>query len=448
MTESPALQDTSSRTAASPAAATLATEVLTGAHSLAATTQMLADHFTALPRVDVFVAALTTFAPEDPTGWRRLGGRAWVREWQAPRATGSTLPPPDAGPEAALSMPWISQFSRTGIVALIDAERLPVEAAQDRRELATVGIRSCVTAWMKDPNQMFGSLALGSARPGEWRDEHIADLRLLNSALSARLTLEQARRSLADSVEAAARTRRVHEQFLASVGHELRTPLTTVLGYTEMLMDEAQAVPDDPLAASVERDGQVIVSACEQLLTVVDAVLDAGRTLRGAEGRQHVDVASAVDDVVHWHRATARSGDVTITNRVAHGASVWASAEGLRQVLSTLVGNAVLHNRAGGSVDITAEPLTGEIGERRLRVVVRDTGEGLGREQLRQVLTPFPGAGQHGGTDQGLGLSLARALAERDNGTVGAESTPGVGSAFWVELPEAPTDSAEPQPLR
>ena len=443
-----ALQETPTTTPATAAASMLAIDVMAGDHPLEACVEMIAGHFTAMPRIEVFTAVLTSLPPQDPTGWRPLGGRAWVQEWQAPGSTCSALPPPDAGPEAALSMPWVSQFARADVVALVDVELLPEEAAQDRRELETVGIRSFVASATRSQDQMFGSLSLGSTQAGRWPEEHIADLRLLNAALSARTTLEQARRSLADSIEAAARTRQVHDQFLASVGHELRTPLTTVLGYTEMLLDEAAAEPGHPLADVVERDSRIIISSCEKLLTVVDAVLDAGRTLRGIEGRQHVEVTAAVGDVVHWHQGAARSNGVTITNRVADDASVWASPEGLRQIMSTLVGNAVVHNRRGGSVDISTQPLTGEVGEPRLRVVVRDTGPGLNRDQLRAAFTIVPASDDDGGGDRGLGLSLARSLAERDDGSVGAESTPGVGSAFWVELPQGPTDSAGPDPLR
>ena len=118
MTVESALQDVSSLAAASPRAVALAKEVLTGDQSLTVMSEMLAAHFTSWPRVEVCVAALTTFAPEDPTHWRQLGGRAWVREWAASNATVSTLPPPGAGPEAALSMPWISPLARADVVVV------------------------------------------------------------------------------------------------------------------------------------------------------------------------------------------------------------------------------------------------------------------------------------------------------------------------------------------
>jgi signal transduction histidine kinase len=435
MTIHPALQDTSSLTSTTPAAVALAREVLTGDQSLTSLSEMLAAHFTAWPRVEVCVAALTTFAPEDPTRWRQLGGRAWVREWASPDATVSTLPPPGAGPEAALSMPWISPLARTDVVALVDAHLLPEEAAQDRRELASVGIRSFATASLWAQGRMFGALSLGSTEPGNWPDENIADLRLLTAALTSRITLEHERRSLAESVAASAVTKQIQQQFFASVGHELRTPLSAILGYTEMLVDEAQADPTTPLASAVQRDGKIIVSACEQLLSVVDELLDTGRAIRDDASREHVDVLSAVDDVVHWHRAPATAADVTICNKVTPGTTVWSHAAGLRQILTNLVGNAVIHNRPGGRVEVSTEPFLGEVGEERLRIIVRDTGHGLTAEQLAHVFEPFVRFAPRQVKGNGLGLPLSRTIAEQDRGTIGAESTPGVGSAFWVELP-------------
>jgi len=435
-----ALQRLSHGTSATAPAAALVARLLSGDHSLETTIEMLADHFTALPRVEVFGAVLTSFPPRDPAAWRQLGERAWVREWQAPGSTCSVLPPPEAGPEGALSMPWISQYARTDVVALVDADLLPDAAAQDRRELEAAGIRSFVTTTIQSHGQMYGSLSLVDTQPGRWPEEHIADLRLLNAALGARISLEQARRSLADSVATGARTREVNEQLLASVGHELRTPLTSAVGHAEMLLDEASRAPDHPLADAVRRDGRVVLEACERLLDVVDGLLEAGRTLRADTARQHVDVASAVDDVRHWHRAPAQTAGVVIESDVDATMTVWAHPSGLRHVLSILVGNAVEHNRRGGQVHITARPMVGEAGEDRLRVVVRDTGPGLERDQLRELFTP---TGRVDGTDadsngHGLDLPLSRSLAERDSGSIGAESSLGVGTSFWVELPVAP----------
>ncbi len=287
---------------------------------------------------------------------------------------------------------------------------------------------SCTAAW---------PWAAPAHGPG--RQTHVADFRLLNAALTSRIALEQARRSLADAVAAGAQTREAQQHFFASIGHELRTPLTAIVGYTEMLVDEAAQQETDPFAKAVERDGDVILRACEQLMAVVEDLLSAGRTMGTEESRESLDVGAAVEDVLHWHRATARASEVTLDCSVAHGQTVWAHAAGFRQVLSNLIGNAVVHN-PGGSVEVSSQELRGESGEPRLRVIVRDTGTGLTPEQLHDVFNPFVRYARPGVKGTGLGLSLSRSLAERDGGTVDAHSTPGRGSAFWIELPVRESD--------
>lgn len=435
MTGSPALQDVPIDTPGSAAATTIATLVLDVATPLNQAFSSVAQHLLTMARVDVVTIALTTFAPEDETGWIHLGERAWVTEWLRPGATCSILPDPDAGPEAALSMPWVSPRAREGALTVVDIDLLPPEAEQDRRELAANGIRSLVVQAQVSSGVMFGSLAVGSSVTGPWPPDNVADFRLLSAALTSRIALEQSRRSLAEAVAVGAQGREAQQHFLASLGHELRTPLTAIMGYTEMLVDEAGERGEETFAKTVRHDGRVIMRACEQLMAVIEDLLSAGRVVADADLREPVDVQAAVADVLHWHRAAAETAGVRLSSTISAGQKVWAHPPGLRQVLANLVGNAVVHNGAHGTVVVSTESLTGESGEERLRVIVRDSGPGLTSEQLAHVFEPFVRYAQPTVKGTGLGLSLSQSVAERDGGTIGAESTPGSGSAFWVELP-------------
>ncbi len=396
---------------------------------------LIAEHFLSLPQVDLVTVALTTFAPEDETEWTRLGERAWVCEWLRAGAACSILPAPGAGPEAALTMPWVSQRAREAVVPIVDIDQLPPEADQDRREIAGCGIRAMVVGAQVCDGVMFGSLAFGSMVVGPWPEGHVADFRLINAALTSRMALEQARRSLAEAVTIGAQSRETQQHFFASIGHELRTPLTAIIGYAEMLVDEAGRQVPDSFGATVGRDGSIILRAGEQLMAVLEDLLTAGRAPGGADQRNEVEVKAAVDDILHWHRTAARTVDVRLSSTITADQRVWAHPAGFRQVLSNLVGNAVVHNDTQGSVEVSSQLLLGESGERRLRVIVRDTGPGLTPDQLGQVFEPFVRYAKPTVRGTGLGLSLSRSIAERDGGTIGAESTPGDGSAFWVELP-------------
>lgn len=183
MIDDAVLQDASVEGPTSPGAARLAASVLAEQTTLGAAIGPVAEHFLSDSRVEVVAVVLTSFAPEDQTGWTPLGGRAWVREWTRPGSTRHFLPGPGAGPEAALTMPWVSHIARTRIVALTDRELLPEEAAQDYEELTRTGVRSMVTSSLTSPSAMFGSLSLVSLDSGLWPEQLLRDFRLLNAAL-------------------------------------------------------------------------------------------------------------------------------------------------------------------------------------------------------------------------------------------------------------------------
>ncbi|UUZ61570.1 sensor histidine kinase [Nocardioides sp. B-3] len=202
-------------------------------------------------------------------------------------------------------------------MVVVDIDLLPEEAEQDRREIAGCGISSLIVPARVSGGVMFGSLAVGSVASGPWPAENVADFRLISSALASRIALEQARRSLAEAVEVGAKSREAQQHFFASIGHELRTPLTAIVGYTEMLVDEAAEAGGDALAGAVVRDGGVILRACEQLMAVVEDLLSAGRAVGSTDLREAVDVGAAVADVLHWHRAAAETAGVQLSNAVS-----------------------------------------------------------------------------------------------------------------------------------
>ncbi|WP_300462508.1 HAMP domain-containing sensor histidine kinase [uncultured Nocardioides sp.] len=263
----------------------------------------------------------------------------------------------------------------------------------------------------------------------------VARCRELGGALAAGLAAQHSRTLLTDALAVGDQARHVQQQFFATVGHELRTPLSTIIGYAELLADQAERQPPGEFAAEVGRDAGHVLTASEHLLDVVEDLLGTGRLLGAEDSRLSVDVAGAVADVVHWHRVPAEKHGVTVVNGVPAGLSVLARPAGLRQVLTNLVGNAIVHNRHGGTVEVGAQPLVGEGGQPRVRVTVRDTGRGLSAVQLRSAFEPFVRFAGPSVKGTGLGLPLARTVAERDGGELGADSTPGEGSVFWVDLP-------------
>jgi CheY-like chemotaxis protein/anti-sigma regulatory factor (Ser/Thr protein kinase) len=111
---------------------------------------------------------------------------------------------------------------------------------------------------------------------------------------------------------------------------------------------------------------------------------------------------------------------------------VLADKQRLKQVVINLVVNAIKYNRTEGEVRIAVQPA----GDDRVRVVVEDTGRGIDPRALPKLFVPFErlDAAATGIDGTGLGLALSRTLIEAMGGEIGVESTPGVGSTFWIEL--------------
>ncbi len=381
------LQELTDDVGVSAGAAALSRRLLLAEESVSGACELIAAHLLGSEEVEMVVVALTLTPPDDREAWLHLGDRVWLREWVRAGSPCSSVPRGE-GPEGALTMPYVSQWARDEVVAVPDRDLLPPEGAKDRDELAQVTIAA-----------------------------------------------QHSRSLLTDALAVGEQARQGQQQFFATVGHELRTPLSTIIGYAELLTDQAERQPAGQFADEVGRDAGHVLTASEHLLAVVEDLLGTGRLLGSEDSRRAVDVAGAVADVLHWHRVPAERNRVAVASVVPAGLQVLARPAGLRQVLTNLVGNAIVHNRAGGTVEVGAQPLAGEGGQPRVRVTVRDTGRGLSAVQLRSAFEPFVRFAGPAVKGTGLGLPLARTVAERDGGEIGAVSTPGEGSVFWVDLP-------------
>jgi signal transduction histidine kinase len=130
-------------------------------------------------------------------------------------------------------------------------------------------------------------------------------------------------------------------------------------------------------------------------------------------------------------QAQARELKVTADLRATH--SIKADGTRFKQVLINLLSNAIKYNRAGGSITVTSK----DVPEDRVRVSVKDTGEGIAKEKQAELFQPFNRLGKEAGEIEGtgIGLTITKELVEAMGGTVGLESTVGSGSTFWIEFP-------------
>lgn len=222
---------------------------------------------------------------------------------------------------------------------------------------------------------------------------------------------------------------RAKSEFLSRMSHELRTPLNSILGFAQLLEID-QLTPDQ--CENVVH----VLKGGRHLLNLINEVLDIARVEAGklALSSEPVRLEDALHEAVDLVGPIAAGRKIRIFRR---STGLWdnhviADRQRLKQVLLNLLSNAVKYNRDQGSVNI----FCAEAGTDRLRIAITDTGHGLTQGSLERLFVPFErlGADDSGVEGTGLGLALSKRLMEAMGGSIGADSTFGVGSTFWIEL--------------
>jgi signal transduction histidine kinase len=231
---------------------------------------------------------------------------------------------------------------------------------------------------------------------------------------------------------------RSRSQFLAALSHELRTPLNAILGFADLLLAEVEG----PLSDSLREDLEVIRSSGGHLRGLIDDILDLSAmetgSLRLALG--DLDIIQICEEVCREGTAQAVGRDLTVrfdgpkrasSSRERTRQRAWGDERRTRQILSNLVSNAVKFTNTGEVVVSLrfADPFA--------LVEVRDTGPGIAEADQGTVFELY---GQVGDTSSrrkgsGLGLFIARKLAEAQGGSLELESRFGEGSTFRMAIP-------------
>jgi signal transduction histidine kinase/ActR/RegA family two-component response regulator len=260
----------------------------------------------------------------------------------------------------------------------------------------------------------------------------------LNAELERRVQertaqLQQSNQELSVATRAAEHASRAKSEFLSSMSHELRTPLNAIIGFGQLLASDRFPADEQQRRTFVDH----IVKSGRHLLALINEVLnlaqiEAGRLTLSLEP---VALQDVLDDsrAMVGPLAAPRGIRVLFPERCTY--AVTADRTRLKQVLLNLLSNAVKYNRDQGAVVIDCTlPAPG-----RVRVSVQDTGRGLTPRQIESLFQPFNRLGQEAGEQEGTGVGLVvtKHLVEMMDGRIGVQSTPGAGSVFWVDLPQA-----------
>jgi signal transduction histidine kinase/ActR/RegA family two-component response regulator len=271
-----------------------------------------------------------------------------------------------------------------------------------------------VTALRDEHNAIIGYLLIGTDNTAR---KHVDTERKRLDQVLLEKNVELERANLAKS------------DFLSSMSHELRSPLNAILGFAQLMAIDATTITSSQ-KASIDQ----ILHAGWYLLELINGILDLAQIESGklSLSLEHVLLAEVMTECQAMIEPQSHARSIRMSFCPFDvPCFVHADRTRLKQVVINLLSNALKYNRVGGSV--TVECFTTSD---RVRISIGDTGAGLPAAKLAQLFEPFNRLGQETGAEQGTGIGLvvSKRLVELMGGAIGAKSTVGVGSVFWIEL--------------
>lgn len=259
--------------------------------------------------------------------------------------------------------------------------------------------------------------------------------------VSARCVTEQKDGQLAlqEARVKAEEANRAKSDFLGVMSHELRTPLNPILGFTDMLMEDAQSEEQKDILKTITESGNHMLSLIDEILEY--SKIDAGKAT--VEPTEFL-LEDFVEQKVHLMSGQIKDAPITLKGSIDWGPvdetrfPIFAGDVGMiRQVGRNLISNAIKFTKEGEvSFDVSIRELEGD--RALVRFDVKDTGIGIAEEDFFKLFNPFTQVQsgttrEYGGT--GLGLAICKRLVELMDGTINVESVKGEGSTFTFTLP-------------
>jgi len=224
------------------------------------------------------------------------------------------------------------------------------------------------------------------------------------------------------------------DRFISIISHDLRTPFSSILGFTDLLLNDETLTPD-------ERNQYVkyIQESSNSMLALVNSLLDWTRLQTGRIRfePEKADVSEVISKSINALSGAAFQKNISITSTVQENLYLFIDKDLIGQVFNNLISNAIKFTHNGGSIVISAEPYQYS---RFFEFSVKDNGIGIKPEDAKKLFgvdTKYSTEGTAGEKGTGLGLSLVKEIIEKHGGSVRIESEPGSGTNVLFTLPVA-----------
>ena len=304
------------------------------------------------------------------------------------------------------------------------AEPLYSEEAQ----LVQLGVRTRIVAPLLAGARVIGLISVGRSEPNSFAEHEVELVSLLGRLAASAVQNIRAYESERRTVEELRRLSALRADFVSLVSHELRSPMAAVIGAARTLQVRWRELQPDQREAFLA----LIGDETARLASLVGDVLDTSRIDAGTFSYRFgdVDVGALVQESVAT--AAITQDEVPVQAEISAGVPlIRGDAQRLRQVLGNLIDNAVKYSPAGSAVQVSVTGLNGNV-----TVSVRDEGSGIASGDQRLIFEKFgrvSGGNTKPGT--GLGLYIARSIAEAHGGSLAVASAQGRGATFTLTLP-------------
>jgi signal transduction histidine kinase len=374
-----------------------------------------------------FIREVRGLVPFDRTAIVLVEGDSARTMASAGRGASEIFPPGSAGPLRGTVLDRVLAGEVVVRRDLSDAEY------PEDQVLLDLGLHSELLAPLLIGARPIGMISLSREQADAFSEEEVELVSLLGRLVATAVQNIRAYEAERHTVEELRRLSALRADFVSLVSHELRSPMAAVIGAARTLHDRWRLLSPDQREAFLA----LIADETNRLAALIGDVLDTSRIEAGTFSYSFadVDLGRLVEDAV----ATAGVGqdEVVVRANVAERVPrIRGDRERLRQVLTNLIDNAVKYSRAGDEVDVNVQPENGVV-----RITVADRGPGIPFDQQGHIFEKFGRAEVRGGGSKpgtGLGLFIARSIAEAHGGTVDVQSRPGEGATFILALPVMP----------